>query len=74
MLVLFVAFGMIILVLLIGGRTNNRKRDDVENSFSPPSALKMVVYARPACAEAVGVYKTHSDRQILRKASPCQKG
>lgn len=67
LVILIVAFGVIILTLLAGNNTGNRRRHDRQEEFSPPSALKRIVYAPPACAEAVGVYKTHSDMESLKK-------
>lgn len=64
-LLAMIAFSIAILVLL-SGRTANRRRSHDQEAFSPPSALKRIVYMRPACAEAVGVYKNHSDRQKMQ--------
>ena len=67
MVLLLGAFGLILLTLLLGGNTANRRRHDTQEEFSPPSALKRIVYSSPACAEAVGVYKTHRDMESLKK-------
>ncbi|MCK5150481.1 MAG: hypothetical protein KAQ65_01520 [Candidatus Thorarchaeota archaeon] len=67
MVLLLGAFGVILLTLLFGGNTGDRRRHDSQEEFSPPSALKRIVYGPPACAEATGVFKTHSDMENLKK-------
>ncbi len=64
---LMVAFGLIFLTLLVGRNSGKRKRYEAQEEFSPPSALKRILYMKPACAEAVSVYKTHSDLENLEK-------
>ncbi len=66
MVLLLGAFGVILLIILVGGNTGNRPRHDTQEEFSPPSTLKRIAYAPPACAEAVIVYKTHSDMESLK--------
>jgi hypothetical protein len=60
------SFVSIILILLVGGSSNGRKRHESEGEFVTNSALKRVVYnVRPGCVQAIEVYKTHSDLKKL---------
>jgi hypothetical protein len=70
LIVLLISSVLIVFVLLIDRSTGKRSRHGSQEEFSPPSALKRIVYSRPACAEAVGVYKTHSD-QMKAKQHGC---
>ncbi len=65
--ILLITFTMIVLVLILGSSSGNRRTHSTQEEFAPPSALKRIIYSRPACAEAVGVYKFHNERVKLRK-------
>lgn len=64
---LVLALLTISLAIIFDRRSTHRGHVDVRNQPNVQSAIARILDMGPQCAQAVGVYKTHQDRENLKR-------
>ncbi|MFW9981283.1 MAG: hypothetical protein ACFFE3_09920 [Candidatus Thorarchaeota archaeon] len=57
----------ILLAIIFDKKSTHRGHADILNKPTVKSPIARILDMGPQCAQAVGVYKTHQDRENLRK-------